>query len=235
MSAWVLVNKDVRDISLSEQPSRIYIPNIAISHIDSIVHQFTDIKLVRTSPSYNLTEHNTGKLTSTTRSAHVSPTIPPVRPSHCVRLRNILYLPSRFPGTLRRCTQGLVGSASRRYSLHSCGLGRLRLRIARPHVERSLPHPGRVLIRPPCLDQEHRLQQIALHMPFRNCLPFFFRIGLLCGTLYLLVQAFLGHCGIWVKASLLVLLLCFVGDCIALILELKDRVIREAGRIYNRL
>jgi hypothetical protein len=72
-------------------------------------------------------------------------------------------------------------------------------------------------------------------MPFRNCLPFFFRIGLLCGTLYLLIQAFLGHCGILVKASLLVLLLCFVGDCIALILELKDLVVREAERIYNRL
>jgi hypothetical protein len=59
-------------------------------------------------------------------------------------------------------------------------------------------------------------------MPVRDHLTLFFRIGLLSGTLYLLVQAFLGHCGVLVKALLVVIVLCFVGDCIALVLELQD-------------
>jgi hypothetical protein len=72
-------------------------------------------------------------------------------------------------------------------------------------------------------------------MPLRDYPPFFFRIGLLWGTLYLLIQAFLGHYGVSVKALLVVLVLCFIGDCIALVFELKDRVVIEVGRIDNRL
>jgi hypothetical protein len=70
-------------------------------------------------------------------------------------------------------------------------------------------------------------------MSVRDYLIFFFRIGLLCGTPYFLVQAFLGHYGVLVKALLVLLFLCFVGDRIALILELRERVVREAKRIYN--
>jgi len=74
-------------------------------------------------------------------------------------------------------------------------------------------------------------------MPLREYLPFFFSIGLLCGTLHLFVKAFLGHCGFLVQALLVVLVLSipFTKDWIASIVSLQDRVAREAGRICNRL
>jgi len=74
-------------------------------------------------------------------------------------------------------------------------------------------------------------------MLLREYLPLFFSIGLLCRTLYLFIQAFLGHYGSLVQALLVVLVLSvpFTKDWIALIISLQDRIAREAGRICNQL
>ncbi|GAB7322625.1 hypothetical protein MBLNU13_g03534t1 [Cladosporium sp. NU13] len=80
---------------------------------------------------------------------------------------------------------------------------------------------------------EDCLQQIALHMPLRDYLPFFFSIGLLCGTLHLFIKAFLGHYGFLVQASLVVLVLSnpFTKDWIASIISLQERIARGAAPI----
>ena len=74
-------------------------------------------------------------------------------------------------------------------------------------------------------------------MPLREYIPFFFSIGLLCGTLYLSIKAFLGHYGPLVRALLVVLVLSipFTKDWIASIVSLQDQIAREAGRICNWL
>ena len=74
-------------------------------------------------------------------------------------------------------------------------------------------------------------------MPLGDHLPFFFSIGLLCGTLCLFIKAFLGHYGSLVQALLVVLILSnpFTKDWIASIVSLQDRIAREARRICNRL
>lgn len=178
---------------------------------------------------------NTGKLPYTTQLAHAFPNPASASDPLWTRLRSILSAPQFCPGTLRRLLQGHIGSSPRLSYLRSSGVDLLHLCTARRDCERDLPHFRRILICPPCLDQEVCLQKIALHMLLRDY--FFFSIGLLCGTLYLSIKAFLGHYGPLVRALLVVLVLSipFTKDWIASIVSLQDQIAREAGRICNWL
>lgn len=180
---------------------------------------------------------STGKLPLSTQLAHAFPRPASAPDPLWTRMRNVSVTLYNLSMTLQRRVQSPVGSGPCLSYYHSSGVDLVHPFTAGADCERDLSHLRRILICPPCLDQEDRIQQIALHMPLGDHPPFFFSIGLLCGTLCLFIKAFLGHYGSLVQALLVVLILSipFTKDWIPSIVSLQDRIAREAGRICNRL